>query len=133
LLGSQCSLFVPVVLLGVLPHRGSESGLALMCTLSVVGQDGCLWLVSLLCLSAFELGSRAAFAPADVFWVGRLGAILCVVGWVVCVWGFLFCSAVVQLGGFVAGTVLSLIPLWGGRRRSHAVSSRLSVSPVVGE
>jgi hypothetical protein len=44
-----------------------------------------------------------------------------------------FLAAVVQLGGFEAGTVLSLIPLWGGRRRSHAVWSRLSVSPVVGD
>ena len=34
-------------------------------------------------------------------------------------WGLL--AAVVQLGGFEAGTVLALIPLWGGKRRSHAV------------
>jgi hypothetical protein len=63
-----------------------------------------------------------------------------VVGWVrfcVCVgWGcvsWILLAAVVQLRGFEAGTVLSLIPLWGGRRRSLAVSSRLNVSPVVGE
>jgi hypothetical protein len=62
---------------------------------------------------------------------GGLGSILCW-RWVgLCVLGFL--AAVVQLDGFEAGTVLSLIPLWGGRRRSHAVSSRLSVSPVVGD
>ena len=59
------------------------------------------------------------------WWVcGRLGFVC---------WGFLLLSAVVQLGGFEAGTVLSLIPLWGGGGRSHALSSRLSVSPVVGD
>jgi hypothetical protein len=60
----------------------------------------------------------------------------CVAGWVVCVGSFLhslLSAAVRPLGGFEAGTVLSLIPLWGGRRRSHALSSRLSVSPVVGD
>jgi hypothetical protein len=46
--------------------------------------------------------------------------------------GFIL-AAVVQGREFEAGTVLLLIPLWGGRRRSHAVSSRLSVGPVVGD
>jgi hypothetical protein len=98
LLGSQCSPFVPVVLLGVLPHRGSESGLALMCTLSVVGQDGCLWLVSLLCLSAFELGSRAAFAPADVFlgWQVGCNSLCGRLGCVCLGFPFLFCSGAVR-------------------------------------
>jgi hypothetical protein len=66
---------------------------------------------------------------------GRLGSLLCV-RWVgLCVLGFIL-AAVVQWRGFEAGTVLLLTergPLWGGGRRSHAVSSRLSVGPVVGD
>jgi hypothetical protein len=37
-----------------------------------------------------------------------------VVSWVVCV-GVIILAAVMQLGGFEAGTVLSLIPAWGSR------------------
>jgi hypothetical protein len=50
-----------------------------------------------------------------------------------CVTGVSPLATVVQFGGYEAGTVLLLIPLWGGNRRSHALSSRLSVSPVVGD
>jgi hypothetical protein len=56
-----------------------------------------------------------------VCWQG--GCKVCVAGGVVCV-GILLpsiFSAVVQSGGFEAGTVLPLFLLWGGRRRSHAV------------
>jgi hypothetical protein len=61
-------------------------------------------------------------------------------GWVeICVCGRLGCgcwdllAAVVQLGGFEAGTVLSLIPLWGVGGIAMQWSSRLSVSPVIGD
>ena len=73
------------------------------------------------CLSS-GLALPVDFADACGVWLGGcLGAsvsvcvCVCVVGWVVCVGIFLsfFCSAVVQFSGFEAGTVLSLIPLWG--------------------